>query len=409
MAKSKGEGQFPFRILEDKIPIFKSGGRYPQLVSDANPEGLATQAMIEDIASSYNPDKMLSPLTVDHEQFGEAKGRVGSLSVSGNTLMMKVKSVVTEFRDALKEGKYLYPSVELYEPRHHANPSPGRWYLKAVTFLGAAAPAVKGLYAGFKERWVVPDAKGKVLCFCSELNNVEEVDMTPEEIQKQIDASLKANNKTLMDSIGESMKVQFSEFAKSLPKPADPKPKDDNKKVDFSEVIQKERQAREAIEAKLKKFEEAKAEADKVAIGDTAKAFTDTLLSEARMTPADIKEKIEPRVAYFVEKLDMDSLVAFRDSIMSTTTKNTVFKEIAPDMKEKAEKAGITLVQESQIRRFGEDFGDENATPENLELTRSGIAKFNEQVKAGATSDQATLLNAMCEAQREQLLKGATR
>lgn len=406
--KKKGHGEFPFKLTE-WIPVFASGNKYPQMVSNSNPEGFVSQALIEDLASSYSKDVHEAPITKNHQDDGEASGWVGELRVQGNKLMMKIKSVVNEFSDDLFEGRYKYPSVELYEPSHHANPSAGRWYLRAVTYLGAAPPAVKGLYAGFSEAWKVQREGDSVICFCvneSKLETFGENDMTPEEVQKKIDESLAKFSETLTESLtkslGETMAAKFTELEASLkPEPKDTRKPDEVLKAEFAE----EKRKHTETQTRLAALEDSEKEKKAVATKQTAVTFKETLLNESRMTPAEYIEKCEKRVAVFVEANDLESLNSFRETVMSTTEKNTVFAEVAPIV-EAAKKAGLTIAQESQIRSFGEDYGDENATDESLALTRDGISRFNEAVKKGESSDANTLLESMISAQIEQIAKG---
>lgn len=100
-----------------------------------------TQEDIEAMAADYGPDKQEAPLTIEHEQSGPALGWVKALRVAGDTLQAQFTKMSGALKDWLKTGAYRTRSIEFYNPFSETKQA----YLAAVTFLGAAAPAVKGL------------------------------------------------------------------------------------------------------------------------------------------------------------------------------------------------------------------------------------------------------------------------
>ena len=111
--------------------VFKSG-TYPQ--------GKFTKKDIEKIAENYDPKFCEAPITIDHVQSGPAFGWVDNVKAENDKLKVSFKDVPEEFEKEVNAGKYKKVSVELYknlEGKGH--------YLKAVSFLGAAIPQVKGL------------------------------------------------------------------------------------------------------------------------------------------------------------------------------------------------------------------------------------------------------------------------
>ena len=111
--------------------VFKSG-TYPQ--------GKFTKKDIEKIAENYDPKFCEAPVTIDHVQSGPAFGWVDNVKAEDDKLKVSFKDVPEEFEKEVNAGKYKKVSVELYknlEGKGH--------YLKAVSFLGAAIPQVKGL------------------------------------------------------------------------------------------------------------------------------------------------------------------------------------------------------------------------------------------------------------------------
>ena len=111
--------------------VFKAG-TYPQ--------GKFTKKEIADIAKNYDPQFCEAPITIDHKQSGPAYGWVDKVVAENDKLKVSFKDIPEEFEKEVKSGKYKKVSVELYR-----NLEGKGAYLKAVSFLGAATPQVKGL------------------------------------------------------------------------------------------------------------------------------------------------------------------------------------------------------------------------------------------------------------------------
>ena len=92
------------------------------------------------LAADYKPEFLEAPITIDHEQKGPAWGWVKSVKCVGD-LLLATMDVATEFADTIKKRMYKKRSVEIFKKQAVT----GRPYLKAISFLGAAIPAVKGL------------------------------------------------------------------------------------------------------------------------------------------------------------------------------------------------------------------------------------------------------------------------
>jgi len=99
------------------------------------------QSDIEAMAADYNRDVQAAPLTIEHVRSGPAHGWVSALRVSGDKLQARFENLSRELREWIKTGAYRSRSAEIYSKFK----ATGRAYLGAVTFLGATAPAVKGL------------------------------------------------------------------------------------------------------------------------------------------------------------------------------------------------------------------------------------------------------------------------
>ena len=96
---------------------------------------------LEALARDYDPRVHEAPLTLDHAQNGPALGWVRALRRAGDRLVARVGVIPGRVRDFLRTGAYTKRSVEIVR----SHPSTGRPYLRAVSLLGAASPAVEGL------------------------------------------------------------------------------------------------------------------------------------------------------------------------------------------------------------------------------------------------------------------------
>lgn len=149
--------------------VFKAG-KYPQ--------GEFTQKDVEEIAKNYDPSFCEAPVTIDHEQSGPAYGWVDKVKTDGDILKVSFKDTPKEFQEDVNAGKYKKVSIELYknlEGKGH--------YLKAVSFLGAAIPQVKGL-----EPIKFMDSESEIFEF--EVSDNEPETFTQEDIddlKKQVD------------------------------------------------------------------------------------------------------------------------------------------------------------------------------------------------------------------------------
>ena len=111
--------------------VFKAGN-YPQ--------GVFSQSDIETLAKNYDPNFCEAPITLDHEQKGPAYGWVSELKSENGKLKACFRNVAPELKDFVQSGKYKKISVEIYKEIDGKKP-----YLKAVSFLGAGIPQVKGM------------------------------------------------------------------------------------------------------------------------------------------------------------------------------------------------------------------------------------------------------------------------
>ena len=124
------------------IRIFRAG----DFVSAEGTKVSFTAADLQAIADAYDADKDPAPLVIGHPKLDDpAYGWASNVRVEGDVLVVDADQVEPSFAETVNAGRYRKISAQFYPPEHSANPAPGQYYLKHVGFLGAHAPAVKGL------------------------------------------------------------------------------------------------------------------------------------------------------------------------------------------------------------------------------------------------------------------------
>jgi len=105
-----------------------------------------SEADVRDIVASYDPAKLKAPLVIGHpEHDSPAWGWVKQLAFNADGgIDYQAEGVMPEFSGWVNEGRWNQQSVALYPKDHEQNPTPGRFYLRHIGFLGAKPPAIKG-------------------------------------------------------------------------------------------------------------------------------------------------------------------------------------------------------------------------------------------------------------------------
>ncbi len=97
-------------------------------------------------AAAYDPEKYEAPLVVGHPRTdAPAYGWTKSLSFAEDRLRAEPDQVEAQFAELVNAGRFKKISSKFWLPDAPGNPVPGVYYLHHIGFLGAAAPAVKGL------------------------------------------------------------------------------------------------------------------------------------------------------------------------------------------------------------------------------------------------------------------------
>ena len=106
-----------------------------------------TEEDLRAAVSAYDPALHEAPIVVGHpKDNGPAYGWVKALSFDEEGALVAEPAQVDEsFAEMVQAGRFKKRSASFYTPDSPSNPKPGVFYLRHVGFLGAQAPAVKGL------------------------------------------------------------------------------------------------------------------------------------------------------------------------------------------------------------------------------------------------------------------------
>lgn len=128
--------------MSKPLEIFRTGTHQPM----NGPPLTFSENDLRKIAADYDASVSEAPIVVGHPTTdAPAYGWVEKLQVVGQVLMAIPKQVEPAFAELVNAGRYKRISASFFRPETPNNPLKGRWYLKHVGFLGAAAPAVSGL------------------------------------------------------------------------------------------------------------------------------------------------------------------------------------------------------------------------------------------------------------------------
>lgn len=124
------------------IQIFKPG-------TVTSMEGVAvsfTDADLQGIAERYDTKLHEAPFVIGHPTHdAPSYAWAAGLSFTDGALTADAQQVDADFADLHRKGRFKKVSARFYTPTAKNNPTPGEYYLRDVGFLGAMAPAVKGL------------------------------------------------------------------------------------------------------------------------------------------------------------------------------------------------------------------------------------------------------------------------
>lgn len=105
-----------------------------------------TETDVAEIAAGFDPAKGPVPVVIGHPKSDNpAYAWLNRVYASGDLLYATLEDVDPAFAEIVRAGRYKRISAAFYPADAPNNPVPGQYYLRHVGFLGAAAPAVKGL------------------------------------------------------------------------------------------------------------------------------------------------------------------------------------------------------------------------------------------------------------------------
>ena len=176
--------------LPDGIEIFRPGRH----TDDAGVVHNFSDADVDGMAASYNPALREAPLTVGHPKDNlPAYGWVKAVSRNAaGVLAITPHNVEPQFAEMVEAKRFPKRSASFYPPQAPNNPTPGKWYLRHVAFLGAQPPAI----AGLKDIQFSEDDAGGAVSF-SESESAEPSPQEPDDMSKELQAQLDEANANL--------------------------------------------------------------------------------------------------------------------------------------------------------------------------------------------------------------------
>jgi hypothetical protein len=200
--------------LPDGIEIFRAGRH----LDDAGVAHHFSEADLDGMAASYSPALREAPLTVGHPKDNlPAYGWVKAVArTPAGTLAITPHQVEPQFAEMVQAGRFKKRSASFYPPHAPNNPTPGKWYLRHVAFLGAQPPAI----AGLKDIQFSEDDAGGAVSFSEPVSAPstpqESLSMTEAEIkamQEQLAAEKKAREVAEAKAVAEASRAAAAEAA----------------------------------------------------------------------------------------------------------------------------------------------------------------------------------------------------
>ncbi|ECN6755369.1 peptidase [Salmonella enterica subsp. enterica serovar Newport] len=259
-----------------------------------------SDADLNEIAQNYNPALHEAPIVVGHPKTdAPSYAWVSGIKKDRDGLKAEPRDIDPQFAELVKNRRYSKVSASFYCPESPGNPTPGKYYLRHVGFLGAQPPAIKGLkQVSFAEdeEGVVEFADWSLQTTASLFSRIRDFFISQFGLEKadsvvpdymidslRDDAARTATTDAtpaFSDPVGIPAEDAIQPVAE---KPAPTLPEDT--------AVDKELQVKleqENADLKRQLDERNKAEAQRVATErhNANVAFADSLVSDARLTPA---------------------------------------------------------------------------------------------------------------------------
>jgi hypothetical protein len=335
------------------LHIFRTGIHQPM-------QGGALEFREADLAATaaaYDPALGEAPLVVGHPKTdAPAYGWVRALRAEGGDLVAEPHQVEPAFAEMVAAGRFKKISASFYTPNHPSNPKPGAFYLKHVGFLGAAAPAVKGLrdvafaadeadvitlefaadgaVSGWRLSWLLADVGGlfrgiRDWMVAKEGMEAAEKLLPAQTVQRMTDEAARMQGEADAARAAAIPPPAFAEDQKQETVTVPTEKTDDADRIAALEARERDLQAREA----------AFAEADAARRAAEMAAFTEKLVTEAR-----IPQGVVPRILAFAASLPVAGEISFTEgdatvkeapldafrAVLSALPARVEFREVAP-------------------------------------------------------------------------------
>ncbi|EAQ6105686.1 peptidase [Salmonella enterica] len=259
-----------------------------------------SDADLNEIAQSYNPALHEAPVVVGHPKTdAPSYAWVSGIKKDRDGLKAEPRDIDPQFAELVRKRRYSKVSASFYCPDSPGNPTPGKYYLRHVGFLGAQPPAIKGLkQVSFAEdeEGVVEFADWSLQTTASLFSRIRDFIISQFGIEKadsvvpdyMIDSLRDEAARTTMtdatpafsDPVGIPAEDAIQPVAE---KPAPTPPEEPAVDKELQAKLQKEND-----DLKRQIEERNKAEAQRVATErhNANVAFADSLVSDARLAPA---------------------------------------------------------------------------------------------------------------------------
>lgn len=278
------------------IHIFKSG-----VHTDMNGHRINfSDADLNDIAAAYNPTLHEAPIVIGHPKTDDpAWGWVSGVNKDRDGLKATPRDIDPQFAELVRKRRFSKVSSSFYRPDSPGNPTPGKYYLRHVGFLGAQPPAIKGLkQVSFAEdeEGVVEFADWSLQTTASLFSRIRDFIISQFGIEKADSVMPDYMIDSLRDDAARTATTEVAPaFSDPVGIPADeviqPTPEHQAPTPPEDTAVDKELQAKlqkENDDLKRQLEERNKAEAQRVTTErhNANVAFADSLVSDARLAPA---------------------------------------------------------------------------------------------------------------------------
>lgn len=164
------------------MPVEIEAGRLGRQIDSRGVVKEFTPEFFQEVISSYDPKNFKAPAIISHDTKGVADNKLhtnkelcygvaSGLKMVGDRLKISFDKLSPKIKEHFDNGELVSVSPSFYPPSHHANPTPGKWSLRHLSFLGANPPAIKGLAAPtFSETGYDPKENTLDFSFPVELN-----------------------------------------------------------------------------------------------------------------------------------------------------------------------------------------------------------------------------------------------